>query len=212
MKLNRIRTALLLTAGLTVLSLTACGGGSNTISSLTDSDSTTSSVATGAAAAAGTAAAAATSSVPAVTPSVVGGTGSTASPAAQPTAAPAAGTAAAPAAGTAAAPAAGTAAGTTAGTAAATAAGTAASTVEEVPDDIEASPEEEDFEAAGEGNTGRTTTDVNFRSEPDTEGGDDTVIDELSEGTEVTILGREGEFFKVQIDDVVGYIHSDYIE
>ena len=188
MKFRMIRTAFLVTAGLTVLFLTACGSGSGTISSLTDSDSTTSSVATQAASD--------TSSVPAVTPSVVSGQ-SSAPTAAQPTAAPVNNKAAA-------------------GTTAAAVTDFAASTVEEaeekVPDDIQASPEEEDFEPAGEGNTGKTTTDVNFRSEPSSDGGEDTVIDELSEGTEVTILGKEGDFYKVQVDDVVGYIHSDYIE
>lgn len=194
----------MLTAGITILSLTACGGGSNTISSLTDSDTTTSSVASAAGAAlAGTTAA----SAPEITPSVVAGTALT--PSAASTASPAAGSTASPAAGSttstaALAPSAGTQAGTS----------SALGTSPSVESEAEPAPaeEEEEFVPAGEGNTGRTTTDVRFRSEPDADNGEDNVIDELDEGTELIILGREGDFYKVQVDDVVGYVHSDYVE
>ena len=79
-------------------------------------------------------------------------------------------------------------------------------------DVAEPSAEEDTFEPAGEGNTGTTTTDVKFRSEPDADNGDDNVIDELDEGTTVTILGREGSFYKVEIDGQEGYVHSDYVD
>lgn len=195
MKIKLNKTVLAMSTGLAIISLTACGRGSNTISSLTDSDTTTSVVV-------GTTlsqASAADSTVPAITPSVVSGTTS----------------------GAAAAPAAGTTSGTSSAaiTPAASAASTSSTLAQTTPtpapqveSEIEAAPEEESFEPAGEGNTGVTTTDVKFRTEPDADNGDDNVIDELDEGTEVIVLGKEGDFYKVQLDDIVGYIHSDYIE
>ena len=104
------------------------------------------------------------------------------------------------------------------GNAAPAAAGAAAATPADDVDsspveaDVEPAEEEDDFEPAGEGNTAKTTTDVKFRAEPDADNGDDNVIDELDEGTEVTILGQEGDFYEVQVGDQTGYIHSDYVE
>lgn len=213
------KTGLLVTAGLMILTLTACGGGSNTISSLTDSDSTTSAVTAGAAAVTES------SSVPVITPGAVSGTTAAAGTAA-------AGTAAVGTAGTTASTATqapsdniAAASGITASetiTPAAGGTGTALSTaptadvVNSTSEDYsedgdEDYTDEEEFVPAGEGNTGTTTTDVRFRSEPDADNGDDNVIDELDEGTEVIVLGREGDFFKVQVGDTIGYIHSDYI-
>ena len=151
--------ALIFAAGVAALALTGCGS-SNTISSLTDSDSTTASVPTQDVSA---------SEAESVLPKITAQTIESAVPVVEEN----------------------------------------VSAVEVMPQ--EASAEEEAFEPAGEGNTATTTTDVKFRSSPDTDS-DDNVIDELDEGTEVTVLASEDGWYKVQVGDETGYIKAEYVE
>ena len=51
-------------------------------------------------------------------------------------------------------------------------------------------------------------TRVNFRTEPST---DSEVYSLLDEGTDVIILGQEGDWTKVDIDDTIGYVYGKYI-
>lgn len=53
----------------------------------------------------------------------------------------------------------------------------------------------------------KTTQRVNLRSQPNT---DCEVICTLDVGTTVTLLGEEGEWAKVQYNDQVGYIKSEF--
>lgn len=52
---------------------------------------------------------------------------------------------------------------------------------------------------------------VNVRKEPDKEG--DNVLTTVDIGTEVEIVGKEGDFYKVQFEDVrIGYILKDFCQ
>ena len=58
---------------------------------------------------------------------------------------------------------------------------------------------------------------VNLRSEPTTEGGEDTVLDQLSLGDEVTIIGEPQEsddriWVEVDSDAGEGFVTTDFLE
>ena len=38
------------------------------------------------------------------------------------------------------------------------------------------------------------------------------IIDQLCNGEEVTVIGTEGDWYKVVIPEKTGYVHSDYLE
>ena len=78
--------------------------------------------------------------------------------------------------------------------------------------EVTPAPEEEEFEPAGEGNTGYVTGDeVNVRAEPDASD-DDNVMFTLFEGDEVKILANEDGWYKIEVDGEVGWIKSGYVE
>ncbi len=56
--------------------------------------------------------------------------------------------------------------------------------------------------------TGKTTDILNFRSGPSTS---NTIIDVLPLGTQVTILAREGDWFRAQANGQEGFVHSGFI-
>ncbi|MCA9929985.1 MAG: DUF3380 domain-containing protein [Anaerolineales bacterium] len=56
--------------------------------------------------------------------------------------------------------------------------------------------------------TGKTTAILNFRSGPST---NDSIISVLPLGAVVTILAREGDWFRVSVQGQEGYVHSGFI-
>lgn len=57
--------------------------------------------------------------------------------------------------------------------------------------------------------TGVVTGDtVNFRSSPNTSA---RILDQLERGTKVTILGSEGDWYKVSYNDASGWINEEYV-
>jgi uncharacterized protein YgiM (DUF1202 family) len=57
--------------------------------------------------------------------------------------------------------------------------------------------------------TGVITGDtVNFRSSPDTSA---KILDQLNKGTKVSILGSEGDWYKVSYNDASGWINDQYL-
>ena len=193
---RQIRAALVLTACVSTLSLTACGGAS-TISSLTDSDSTTTTVGgnanqttavnAGTVTVAGTTSAASStsSSLPAIPAQVVGNaaTGATTS-------------------------------GTTAATSNAATAVTPAATATPAPTATpaaDATSSAESFVPAGEGNTATAKATVNFRSEPDTSD-EDNIIGGIKEGETVTVLDSQDGWYEVEYNGETGWVSSKYFE
>lgn len=60
--------------------------------------------------------------------------------------------------------------------------------------------------------TGRVTTNggrLNLRTGA---GMDYQIIDQLCNGEEVTVIGTEGDWYKVVVPEKTGYVHSDYLE
>ena len=55
------------------------------------------------------------------------------------------------------------------------------------------------------------TNEVRFRANPSAEQNSE-ILDKLSKGTEVEILGKENGWYKVQYNSKTGYISGDYIE
>lgn len=229
MKINRAKTALALTAAVTVMALTACGS-SGTISSLTDSDSTTSLVEDAAkdtsTVLSGTLSKAesAATSVPEIVPQTVAASTVT-TPQASGTALIATpddeeeenepvrvsltgdGSDDAAAVSTESAEEETDSTMELAGTAPAGEVSLLTDETEPTP-----APEEESYEPAGEGNTGYVTGDeVNVRSEPDSSD-DDNVMFTLFEGDEVTILASEDDWYKIEVDGEVGWIKAGYVE
>ena len=71
--------------------------------------------------------------------------------------------------------------------------------------------ETDNGEPAGEGNTARAAADgINLRSAPTTD--EDNVIDGVNLGEEVTVLGVEGEWWKVEFKGKTGYVKSEFFE
>lgn len=58
---------------------------------------------------------------------------------------------------------------------------------------------------------GETTTSVNFRTKAST-GSDSTVIKKLSKGTAVSIYGKTGSFYHVNVDGKDGYLYASYVK
>lgn len=57
--------------------------------------------------------------------------------------------------------------------------------------------------------TGMVTGDkVNFRASPDTSA---RILDQLKKGTRVTILGSEGDWYKISYNDATGWINDAYL-
>ena len=64
----------------------------------------------------------------------------------------------------------------------------------------------------GDSTTGRVTTNggrLNLRTGA---GMSYQIIDQLRNGEEVTVIGTEGDWYKVVIPEKTGYVHSDYLE
>ena len=55
----------------------------------------------------------------------------------------------------------------------------------------------------------RATANVNARSGPST---DDEIVKVVDEGTELTVTGKQDNWYIVEIDGVVAYIIEDYLE
>ena len=60
-----------------------------------------------------------------------------------------------------------------------------------------------------QGGTVTTSSAVNFRQEPSTEG---TVLDKLYNGTRVAVLDQTGDWYQVAYDGDVGYMSAEYVE
>lgn len=71
--------------------------------------------------------------------------------------------------------------------------------------------ETDNGEPSGEGNTGTLNAGVNFRSSASNDD-DDNIIDTIEEGEEVTILGKEGEWYHIEYNGEEGYVKSEYID
>lgn len=76
-------------------------------------------------------------------------------------------------------------------------------------DPIEPIPDASAFPA----NTkGKTTANVNIRTEPSTDKGSATIIRTVGEGTRVSVLETNGEWYKVKASSDTGWMTADYVE